>query len=94
MTVQKLNIFHTVCELERNEPIAILAMSQQNPFSKTLVFPGISCNFLYIEGSTDWLCDCPHFLCHLFKADRCFDSISIQFKDTLMLHRPNYKTNL
>ena len=30
MTVQGLNTFHTVCELERNQHLTILAMSVQN----------------------------------------------------------------
>ena len=40
------------------------------------------------EGSTAWLCDCPHFLSPLYKADRCFDRIPIHFKDTLMYVDP------
>ena len=31
MTVQELYILHTVCELERNQLLTILAMSVQNP---------------------------------------------------------------
>ena len=45
-------------------------------------------NFLYVEGSTAWLYDCPHFLSPLYKADRCFDRIPIHFKDTLMYVDP------
>ena len=30
MTVQELNTFHTLCELERNQLLTILAMSVQN----------------------------------------------------------------
>ena len=44
--------------------------------------------FLYVEGSTAWLYDCPHFLSPLYKADRCFDRIPIHFKDTLMYVDP------
>ena len=80
MTVQELNTLHTVCELERNQLLTILAMSVQNP--------QIRSNFLYVEGSTAWLNDCPHFLSPLYKADRCFDRIPIQFKDTIMYVDP------
>ena len=31
MTVQEFNTLHTVCELERNQLLTILAMSVQNP---------------------------------------------------------------
>ena len=31
MTTQKLNTLHTVCELERYQPLTILAISKQNP---------------------------------------------------------------
>ena len=31
MTVQELNTLHTICELERNQLLTILAMSVQNP---------------------------------------------------------------
>ena len=38
---------------------------------------------MYVEGSTAWLYDCPHFLFPLYKADRCFDRIPLHFKDTI-----------
>ena len=44
--------------------------------------------FLYVEGSTAWLYDCPHFFSPFYKADRCFDRIPIHFKDTLMYVDP------
>ena len=31
MTVQELNTLHTICELERNQLLTILAMPVQNP---------------------------------------------------------------
>ena len=54
------------------------------PFNRSNFLYGIRSNFLYVEGSTAWLCDCPHFLSPLYKADRFFDRIPIHFKDTLM----------
>ena len=41
-----------------------------------------------LKSSSAWLYDCPQFLSHLFKADRCFDRIPIHFKDTLMYVDP------
>ena len=52
-TVQEPNTLNTICELERNQPLTILALSVQNPQLA---------GFLYFEGSTAWLYDCPHFL--------------------------------
>ena len=41
-----------------------------------------------LKSSSAWLYDCPQFLSHLYKADRCFDCIPIHFKDTLMYVDP------
>ena len=84
MTVQELNTLHTICELERNQLLTILAMSVQYPQLAGFLLTGNRSNFLYVEGSTAWFYDCPHFLSSLYKADRCFDRIPIHFKDTLM----------
>ena len=88
MTVQELNTLHTVCELERNQLLTILAMSVQNPQLAGFLLTGNRSNFLYVEGSTAWLYDCPNFLSPLYKADRCFDRIPIHFKVTLMYVDP------
>ena len=88
MTVQELNTLHTICELERNQLLTILAMSVQNPQLAGFLLTGNRRNFLYVEGSTAWLYDCPHFLSPLYKADRCFDRLPIHFKDTLMYVDP------
>ena len=63
-------------------------MSVQNPQLAGFLLTGKRSNFLYVEGSTAWLYDCPHFLSPLYKADRCFDRIPIHFKDTLMYVDP------
>ena len=59
-------------------------MSIQNPQLAGFLLTGNRGNFLYVEGFTAWLYDCPHFLFPLYKADRCFDRIPIHFKGTLM----------
>ena len=71
MTVQELNTLHTICELERNQLLTILAMSVQNPQLAGFLLTGNRSNFLYVEGPTAWLYDCSHFLSPLYKADRC-----------------------
>ena len=88
MTVQELNTLHTICELERNQLLTILAMSVQNPQLAGFLLTGNRSNFLYVERSTAWFYDCPHFLSPLYKADRCFDRIPIHFKYTLMYVDP------
>ena len=88
MTVQELNTLHTICELERNQLLTILAMSVQNPQLAGFLLTRNRSNFLYVEVFTAWRYDCPHFLSPLYKADRCFDRIPIHFKDTLMYVDP------
>ena len=84
LTVQELNALHTICELESNQLLTILALSVQNPQLAGFLLTGNRSNFLYVEGSTAWLYECPHFLSPLYKGDRCFVRIPIHYKDTLM----------
>ena len=88
MTVQELNTLHTFCELERKQLLTKLAMSVQNPQLAGFLLTGNSSNFLYVEGSTAWLYDCPLFLSPIYKADRCFDRTPIHYKNTLMYVDP------
>ena len=88
MTVQELNTLQTVYELEQNQLLTILAMYVQNPQLAGFLLTGSCSNFLYVEGSTAWLYDCPHFLSPLYITDCCFDRIPIHFKDTLMYVDP------
>ena len=88
MSVQELNTLHTVCELERTQLLTILAMSVKNPQLAGFLFTGNRSNFLYVEGSTAWLYDCPHFISPLYKADKCFDRIPIHYRETIMYVDP------
>ena len=88
MTVQELNTLHTVCELERTQLIRILAMSVENPQLAGFLLTGNRSNFLYVEGSTAWLYDCPHFISPLYKADKSFDRIPIHYRETIMYVDP------
>ena len=61
MIVQERNTLHTKCELERNQLLTVLAMSVQNPQLAGFLLTGNRSNFLYVEGSTALLYDCPYF---------------------------------
>ena len=88
MTVQELNTLHTVCELERTQLLTILAMSVKNPQLAGFLLTGNRSVFLYVEGYTAWLYDCPHFISPLYKADKCFDRIPIHYTETIMYVDP------
>ena len=88
MTVQELNTLHTICELERTQLLTILAMSVKNPQFAGFLLTGNRCNFLYVEGFTAWLYDCPHNISPPYKADKCFDRIPIHYRETIMYVDP------
>ena len=88
MTVQELNTLHTICELEGTQLLIILAMSVKNPQLAGFLLTGNRSNFFYVEGSTAWLYDCPHFISPLYKADKCFDRIPIHYRETIMYVDP------
>ena len=88
MTVQEVNTLHTTCELERTQLLTILAMSVKNPQIADFLLTGNRSNFLYVEGSTAWLYDCPHFISPLYRADKCFDRIPIHNRETIMYVDP------
>ena len=98
MTVQELNLLHTICELEKTQLLTILAMSVKNPQLAGFLLTGNRSNFPYVEGSTAWLYDCPHFISPLYKADKCFERIPIHYRETIMYvdpitrHTFNYAT--
>ena len=81
MTVQELNTLHTICELERTQLLTLLAMSIKNPQLAGFLLTGNRSNFLYVEGSTAWLYDCPHFISPQYKADKCFDRIPTHYRE-------------
>ena len=83
MTTSELNTLHTVCELERTQLLTILAMSGKNPQLAGYLLTQNRSNFLYVEGSTAWLYDCPHKLSPLYLADQCYDRIPIHYLDTV-----------
>ena len=90
MTVQELNTLHTICELERNQLLTILAMSLQNPQLAGFLLTGNRSPFPYVEGSTAWLYDCPHFsppLAYSFNSSNTPD-----YSDTHISQRNPNKT--
>ena len=88
MTVQELNTLHTICELERTQLLTIIAMLIKNPQLAVFLLTGNRSYFLYVELSTAWLYDCPHFISPLYKSDKCFDRIPIHYGGTIMYVDP------
>ena len=88
MTVQELNTLHRACELERTQLLTIFAMPVKNPQLAGFLLTGNRSNFLYVEGSTAWLYDCPHFSSPQYRADKCFDRIPIHYRETIMYVDP------
>ena len=83
MSVAELNTLHTICEVERTQLLTILAMSVKNPQLAGFLLTQNRSNFLYVEGSTAWLYDCPHHLSPLYIADQCYDEIPVNYLDTV-----------
>ena len=75
MSVAELNTIHTICEVEGTQLLTILAMSVKNPQLAGFLLKQNRSNFLYVEGSTAWLHDCPHHLSPLYIAEQCYDKI-------------------
>ena len=88
MKLQELKILYTVCEIERTQLLTILAMAVRNPQLAGFLLTGNRSNSLYVEGSTAWLYDCPHFISPLYKADKCFDRIPIHYRETIIFVDP------
>ena len=88
MSVAELNTLHTICEVERTQLLTILAMSVKNPQLAGFLLTQNRSNFLYVEGSTAWLYDCPHHLSPLYIADQCYDKIPVNYLDTVMYVDP------
>ena len=88
MSVAELNPLHTICEVERTQLLTILAMSVKNPQLAGFLLTQNRSNFLYVEGSTAWLYDCPHHLSPLYIADQCHDKIPVNYLDTVMYVDP------
>ena len=88
MSVAELNTLHTICEVERIQLLTILAMSVKNPQLAGFLLTQNRSNFLYVEGSTAWLYDCPHHLSPLYIADQCHDKIPVKYLDTVIYVDP------
>ena len=87
-TIAELNTLHHICELERTLFQTILAMSVKNPQLAGYLLNGIRSNLLYVEDSTTWTHDCPHFLPPVYEPDKCFDPIRIYYKNTVVYFDP------
>ena len=45
-------------------------------------------NFLYNEGSTSWLYECPHHLSPLYIAEQCYDKLTVTYLYSVMYVDP------
>ena len=88
MSVAELNTLHTICEVERTQLLTILAMSVKNPQLAGFLLTQDRSNFLYVEGSTAWLYDCPRHLSPLYIADQCYDKNPVNYLETVMYVDP------
>ena len=88
MGIQELKTLHHICELERTQLLTISGRSAQSPQLSGGLLTGTSKNFLFVEGHTTWLCDCPQFLSPLCEADTCVDRIPINYQDTVVYFVP------
>ena len=84
MSLAELNTLHTICEVERTQLVTILAMSFKNPQLAGFLLTQNRSNFLYFEGTTAWLYDCPHDLSSINIAKQCYDKIPVNYLDTVM----------
>ena len=92
LTVQQMTTVSQPCEPERTQLLGILAMSVQNPQLDGYFLTVNICNFVYIEGSTAWFYDHPHFLPPRFEAFKSFDRIPVSYPDVVIFFHNN-RTN-
>ena len=59
MSVAEFNTLHKICEIERTQLLAILAMSLENPQLACFRLNQNCSKLLYFEGSAACLYDCP-----------------------------------
>ena len=84
MSVAEFNTLHTICEVERTQLLTILAMSVKNPQLAGFLLTQKRSNFLYVEGSTAWINDCPHHISPLYIAERRYDKVLVNYLNTVM----------
>ena len=88
MTIRELNTLHLIGEWERPHLLTMLTMSVETAQLGGHVLTENRSNFLYLEGFTAWLKDCPQFPSPLNGVDKCFDRIAIYYQDTVMYIDP------
>ena len=62
MSDAELNTLHTICDIERTQLSTLFAMSVKNPQLAGFLLTQSHSNFIYVDGSSAWLLDCPHHL--------------------------------
>ena len=68
-------------------------MSVKNPQLAGFLLTQNCSNFLYEEGSTTWLYDCPQHLSPLNIAEKCYGKILKNYLDTVKYVDPNHSSN-
>ena len=84
MSVAEPNALHIICKVEKTQLLTILAMSVKNPQLAGFLLIQKRSKFLYVDGLTTWLNDCPHHLHLLYTAQQSFDKIPVNYLDTVM----------
>ena len=84
MTIQKLITLYHICGLEGTQVLTVLAKSFQNLQLVGYNLTANRSNFLFEEGSTAWLFDCPQLRSPLYEADESLDHEPIYYQDIVM----------
>ena len=66
----------------------MLAMSVENAQLGDYILTENRSNFLFLEGSTAWLKDCPQFPSPLYGVKKCFDRIAINYEYSVLYIDP------
>ena len=82
-SIQKQILPSTMSKLE-----TITALAIQNLQIAGYFFKGTRKKFLYVEGITAWLNDCPQFVSTLYEVDELFDYILIYYQGTVIYIDP------
>ena len=90
MSIAESNTLHTICcEIEKGSQIlTILAMSVKKQQLAGFFPTQYRSNFLYVEGSTAWLYECPLHLPLLSIAEQWYDKIPVNYLDAVMYVDP------
>ena len=87
-SVAGINTLHTTCEVEGTQLLTIDPRYVKNSHLVGFRLTQNCINFLYVEGSTTWLYDCPRHLSIFYKAEHSYDKIPFFYLDRVMYADP------